>query len=100
MHGSVSAESRQRIEAEESACGKVHELTHTITEIYFQEIILCNFLVKNGNYRSFKLDFGNVNAQFRRNIPGVTRRSAKRISYSELGFASRIIHHNFILHGL
>ena len=24
---------------------------------------------------------------------------AKRISYSEIGFASRISHHNFILHG-
>ena len=44
------------------------------------------------------LIFRNVNAQFRRNIPGVTRRSAKRILYSDLGFASRIRHHKFMLH--
>ena len=25
---------------------------------------------------------------------------AKRISYSELGFVSRILHHKFVLHGL
>ena len=55
----------------------------------------------NGNYCSFGLDFGNVNAQFRRNIPGVTKVfDAKRISYSELGFAARILNHKFMLHGL
>ena len=40
----------QRKEAEESACSKVHAPALKITEIYFQEKILCNFLVKNGNY--------------------------------------------------
>ena len=39
----------QRKEAEESACGKVHDPAFKITEIYFQEKLLCNFLVKNGN---------------------------------------------------
>ena len=75
MHGSVSVDALQRKEAEESACGKVHDTALKMTEIYFQEKLLCNFLVKNGNYLSFRLDFGTVNAQFRRNIPGVTRRS-------------------------
>ena len=46
-----------------------------ITEIYFQEKLLCNFLVKNWKYWAFMLDFGNVNAQFCRNIPEMTRRS-------------------------
>ena len=80
----------------------MHDPAFKITEIYFQEKLTCNFLVKNGNHLSFRLDFGNVNAQFRRNIPGVTRRffDAKRISYSELGFASRIFHYKFMLHGL
>ena len=73
----------------------MHDQVLTVTEIYFHEKLLCNFLVKNGNYWSFRLDFGNVNAQFHRNIPGVTRMSAKRIS----GFASRIRHHKFMLHG-
>ena len=73
MHGSVRVDALQRKEAEESACGKVHDLALTITEIYFQEKILCNCLVKIGNYRSFRLDFGNFNAQLCRNIPGVTR---------------------------
>ena len=39
------------------------------------KFIFRKILVKNGNYWSFRLDFGNVNAQFRRNIPGATRRS-------------------------
>ena len=65
MHGSVSVAALQRKEADESTCGKVHDPAFKITEIYFQEKLLYNFLVKNGN----------VNAQFRRNIPGVTRRS-------------------------
>ena len=72
----------------------------TITEIYFQEKLQCNFLVKNVNYWSFRFDFVNFNAQFHRNILGVTSRSAKRISYSELGFASRILHHKFMLYDL
>ena len=49
MHGSVSVDALQRKEAEESACGKVHDPAFKITEIYFQEKLLCNFLVKNGN---------------------------------------------------
>ena len=46
--------------------------------------------------------FGNDNAQFRRNILWSNEKvfDAKRISYSELGFASRILHHKFMLHGL
>ena len=51
MHGSVSIDALQRKEAEESACGQVHDPAFKIS------------------------DFGNVNAQFRRYIPGVTRRS-------------------------
>ena len=50
MHISVSMGALQRKEAEESACGKVHDPALKITEIYFQEKLLCNFLVKNGNY--------------------------------------------------
>ena len=46
MHGSVSVAALQRKEAEESACGKVHDPAFNITKIYFQEKILCNFLVK------------------------------------------------------
>ena len=87
----------QRKGTEESACGKVHDLEFKITEIYFQEKLLCNVLVKNGNYRSFRFDFGNVNEQFRRNIQVF---DTNRFSYSELGFSSRILHHNFRLHGL
>ena len=50
VHGSVSVDAMQRKEAEESACGKVHDPAFKINEIYFQEKLLCNFLVKNGNY--------------------------------------------------
>ena len=76
VDGSVSVDALQRKEAEESACGKVHDPVFKITKIYFQEKLLCNFLVKNEKKRrSFRLDFGNVNALFRRNIHGVTRRS-------------------------
>ena len=100
MHDSVSVDALQRKEAEESACGKVHDPALTITEIYFQEKILWNFFGEKWKLLIFRLDFGNVNAQFCRNIPVVTRRSAKRISYSELGFASRILHHKFMLHSL
>ena len=46
VHGSVSVDALQRKEAEESACGKVHDPAFKITEIYFQEKILGNFLVK------------------------------------------------------
>ena len=64
VHGSVSVDAMQRKEAEESACGKVHGPPFKITEIYFQEKLLCNFLVKNGNYRSFRLDFGKSMQNF------------------------------------
>ena len=56
MHGSVSVDALQRKEAEEAeeaeeaACGKVHDLAFKITVIYFQEKLLCNFLVKTGHY--------------------------------------------------
>ena len=50
VHGSVSVDALQRKEAEESACGKVHDPAFKITEIYFPEKLLCNFFVKNGNY--------------------------------------------------
>ena len=46
MHGSVSVDALQRKEAEESACGKVHDPALKITEIYFQEKLQSNFLVK------------------------------------------------------
>ena len=46
MHGSVSVDALQRKEAEESVCGKVHDPAFKTTEIYFQEKLLCNFLVK------------------------------------------------------
>ena len=46
MHDSVSVDALQRKEAEESACGKVHDPAFKITKIYFQEKLLCNFLVK------------------------------------------------------
>ena len=49
VHGSVSVNALQRKEAEESACGKMHDPAFKITEIYFQEKLLCNVLVKNGN---------------------------------------------------
>ena len=75
MHGSIRVDALQRKEAEKSACGKLHDPAFKVTEIYFQEKLLCNFLVKIGTYWSFRLDLKNVNAQFRRNIPGVTRRS-------------------------
>ena len=50
VHGSVSVDALQRKEKEELACGKVHDPAFKVTEIYFQEKLLCNFLVKNGNY--------------------------------------------------
>ena len=46
VHGSVSVDALQRKEAEESACGKVHEPAFKVTEIHFQEKLLCNPLVK------------------------------------------------------
>ena len=99
VHGSVSVDALHKKEAEKSACGKVHDPAFKITEIYFQEKLLFNFLVKNGKYGSFRLDFGSANAQFRRNIHEEVF-DAKKMSYSELGFASRILHHKFMLHGL
>ena len=48
VHGSVSVGAQQRKEKEESACGKVLDPAFKITEIYFQEKLLCNVLVKNG----------------------------------------------------
>ena len=50
MHGSVNVNALQRKEAEESACGKVHDPAFKITDFFFQEELLCNVLVKNGNY--------------------------------------------------
>ena len=50
VHGSVSVDALQRKETEEPACGKVHDPSFKITEIYFQKIFLCNILVKNGKY--------------------------------------------------
>ena len=50
VHGSVSVDALQRKEAEKSACGKVHDPMFKSTETYFQEKLLRNFLVKNGNY--------------------------------------------------
>ena len=41
VHGSLSVHALQRKEAEESACSKVHETASKITEIYFQEKLLC-----------------------------------------------------------
>ena len=50
MHGSVSVNAlHQRKEAEESTYVKVHDPVLKITEIYFQEKLVCYFLVKNGN---------------------------------------------------
>ena len=46
MHGSVSVDALQRKEAEESACGKVHNPAFKITEIYFQENYYVSFGVK------------------------------------------------------
>ena len=37
VHGSVSVDSMQRKETEESVCSKVHGPAFNITEIYFQE---------------------------------------------------------------
>ena len=37
VHGSVSVDALQRKEPEESTCGKVHDPTFKITEIYFDE---------------------------------------------------------------
>ena len=51
MHGSVSVDALQTKEAEESACGKGHDPAFKITGIYFQKKLLCNFLVKDGNFK-------------------------------------------------
>ena len=50
VHDSDCVDALQRKGTEESACGKVHDPAFKITEIYFQEKLLCNFLVKNENY--------------------------------------------------
>ena len=50
VHDSVNVDALLRKGAEESACGKVQKPAFKITEIYFQENLLCNFLVKRGNY--------------------------------------------------
>ena len=50
MHGLVRVDALQRKEAEESACDKVHDPALKITEIYYQEKLQSNVLVKNGNY--------------------------------------------------
>ena len=55
-------DAQQRKEAEKSACGKAHDPAFKLTEIYFQEKLLCNFWVKNGNYSAFTF----VNVLFRR----------------------------------
>ena len=73
MHGSVSVFALQRKEAEKSAYGKMHHPAFKSTEIYFREQLLCNILVKNGITDLLGLILEN--AQFRQNIPGVTRRS-------------------------
>ena len=39
VHGLVSVDALQRKEAEESACGKVHDPAFKTAEIYFQEKI-------------------------------------------------------------
>ena len=49
MHDSVSVDALQRKEAEESALGKVHDPSLQITEIYFQEKLLCNFFFVEKN---------------------------------------------------
>ena len=46
MHGLVSVDALHRKEAEEAACGKVHDTAFKITKIYFQQKLLCNFLMK------------------------------------------------------
>ena len=79
----------------------MHDLALKITEIYFQEKLLCNFLVKMeiagllglileiSMYNSSKYSWSNDEVF-----------DAKRISYSELDFASRILHNKFMLHDL
>ena len=73
MHGSVSADALQRKEAEESACGKVHDPAFKITEILglILEMSMHNFveifLVRNVRER-------NVQVQ---KIRGETSRSKK-----------------------
>ena len=74
MHGSVSVDALQRKEAEESARGKVHDPAFKITKIYFQEKLLCNVLVKMEITDLLGLILEMSVAQFRRNIPGITRR--------------------------
>ena len=90
MHGSVRVDALKRKEAEESACGNVCSK-------------LLKFIFRKNYYvtKMKKLEFGNINAQFRR-YSGSNGEvfDAKRISYSELhvhvGFASRILHHKFM----
>ena len=45
MHGSVSVDALQR-KCRRTACGKAHDPAFKITEIYFQEKILCNLMLK------------------------------------------------------
>ena len=102
-YAKVSVDVLQRKEAEESACGKLHDPAFKITEIYFQEKFLRKFLVKNGNYWSFRLKL--ILEMSMHNFVEISWSNeevfdAKRISYSELGFASRILHQKFMLPGL
>ena len=69
--------------------------------MHCKENTICNVLVKNGNFWSFRLDFGiqcTISSKYSWSNEEVF--DAKRIPYSELGFASRILNHKFMLHGL
>ena len=46
MHGSVSVDVLQRKEAEESACGKVHDPAFKITDFFFRKNYYLTFWLK------------------------------------------------------
>ena len=88
-------------EQKNQPAGKVHDPAFKITEIYFQENYYVTFWWK-WKWLIFKAWFWKCQCTISSKYSWSNEEvfDAKRISYSELGFASRILHHKFMLHGL
>ena len=102
VHGSVSMDALQRKEAEESACGIKCTTRHSeLLKFVFRKNYCVIFW--------WKMEITDLLAWFWKCQCTISSKyscsneevfDAKIISYSELGFASRILHHKFMLHGL
>ena len=78
----------------------MHGPAFKITKNYFQEKLLCNVLVKMEiNDLSGLIWKCQCTISSKHSWSNEEVFDAKRISYSEPGFASRILNHKFMLHG-